>query len=167
MREALRDALEDSESLMIQVPSIPTDDNGTPCLQYHLVQQQMPCIKFTSKDILLKDNQQDRPLYYTWYIGFTCIERIQVDPGSALSIIAKRFLYFFCVLLSRLSMMTTTIYDFNAGSSHPLGKIRLRCQIRVLKSEVTCYVIDADTSYNLSLGRSWIHTNWIVTSTLH
>jgi len=30
-----------------------------------------------------------------------------------------------------------------------------------------CYIIDADTSYNLLLGRPWIHNNWIVPSTLH
>ena len=34
-----------------------------------------------------------------------------------------------------------------------VGKIKLKCQIGDLKSEVTCYVIDADTSYNLLLGR--------------
>ena len=32
---------------------------------------------------------------------------------------------------------------------------------------MTHYVIDADTSYNLLLGRPWIHANWIVPSTLH
>ena len=48
-----------------------------------------------------------------------------------------------------------------------MGKIKLRCQIRDLKSEVTCYIIDADTSYNLLLGRPWIHRNDIVPSTLH
>ena len=32
---------------------------------------------------------------------------------------------------------------------------------------MTCYVIDADTSYNLLLGRPWIHANWIVPSTLY
>ena len=30
-----------------------------------------------------------------------------------------------------------------------------------------CYVIDADTSYNMLLGQPWIHANWIVPSTLH
>ena len=30
-----------------------------------------------------------------------------------------------------------------------------------------CYVIDADTSYNLLLKRPWIHANWIVSFTLH
>jgi len=46
-------------------------------------------------------------------------------------------------------------------------QIRLQCQLRDLKTEVTCYVIGADTSYNLLLGRSWIHANLIVPSTLH
>src|SRR3954466_11222491 len=48
-----------------------------------------------------------------------------------------------------------------------MGKIKLRCQIGDLKTEVTVYVIDADTSYNLLLGRSWMHRNHIVPSTLH
>ena len=48
-----------------------------------------------------------------------------------------------------------------------MEKIKLKCQIGDLKSEVTCYVIDADTSYNLLLRRPWIHYNAIVTSTLH
>src|SRR5436189_2419927 len=49
-----------------------------------------------------------------------------------------------------------------------MGKIKLiRCQIGDLKTEVTVYVIDADTSYNLLLGRPWIHRNHIVPSTLH
>ena len=87
------------------------------------------------------------------YIGSTCIERVQVDPGSALSVIRKKLLYFLGILLNRLSATTTTIYGFNSGSSHPLGKIQLCCRIGDLKLEVTCYVIDADTSYNLLLGQ--------------
>jgi len=38
IREALRDELADSESFLAQVPSIPTDDNGAPYTQYHMVQ---------------------------------------------------------------------------------------------------------------------------------
>src|SRR5436190_7435052 len=48
-----------------------------------------------------------------------------------------------------------------------MGKSKLHCQIGDLKTEVTIYVIDADTSYNLLLGRPWIHRNHIVPSTLH
>ena len=67
MREALRDALVDSKSFLTQVPSIHTDDNEIPCPQCHLVQ--VTCITFTPEDMLLKDNQHDRSLYYTGYIG--------------------------------------------------------------------------------------------------
>jgi len=67
----------------------------------------------------------------------------------------------------RLSATQTTIYDFNTNGTHPMGKIKLRCQIGDLKSEVTCYVIDADTSYNLLLGRPWIHHNFTIPSTLY
>jgi len=63
----------------------------------------------------------------------------------------------------RLSATQTIIYSFNANGTHPMGKIKLGD----LRSEVMCYVIDTDTSYNLLLGRPWIHRNSIIPSTLH
>jgi len=66
-----------------------------------------------------------------------------------------------------LSATQAIIYDFNANGTRPMGKIKLKCQIGDLRSEVTCYVLDADTSYNVLLGRPWIHRNSIVPSTLH
>ena len=115
--------------------------------------QRVPSITFTDEDMLLKDNNHDRPLYHTGYIGSSRLERIQVDPGFALSIIPLRVMHFLGVPLHRLSTTTTTIFGFNSGSSRPLGKIRLWCHIGDLKSEMTCYVIDAETSYNMLLGR--------------
>src|SRR3954467_9630032 len=68
---------------------------------------------------------------------------------------------------SRFSGTNTVIAGFNANSSTPIGKIRLKCQIGDLKTEVTCYVINADTSYNLILGRPWLHRNGLIPSSLH
>ena len=111
--------------------------------------------------------KHNRPLYYTGYIGSSEVSHIQVDPGSALSTIPRRVMQHLEIPTHRLSATQTTIYDFNANGTCPMGKIKLRYQIGDLKSEMTCYVIDADTSYNLLLGRSWIHRNAIVQSTLH
>ena len=97
--------------------------------------------------------KHDRPLYYTGYIGSSEVDRIQVDPGSALSIMPRRVLQYLGIPAHRLSATQTTIFGFNANGTYPLGKIKLKCQIGDLKTEVTCYVIDADTSYNLLLGR--------------
>ena len=97
--------------------------------------------------------KHDRPLYFKGYIGSTEITRIQVDPGSALSIMPRRVMEHLSIPALRLSATDTNIFGFNANSTRQLGKIKLRCQIGDLKSEVTVYVIDANTSYNLLLGQ--------------
>ena len=89
-REALRDALANSKSFLMYMPEIPKDDAQSSCPECHHVQSKVPAITFTAEDMLLKDNKHDRPLYYTGYIDSTCIERVQVDPGSALSIIPQK-----------------------------------------------------------------------------
>ena len=75
--------------------------------------------------MLIKDNQYNRPVYYTRYIDSARVERIQVNLGYALRIIPRRLLHFLGILLSKLSTTTTTIYGFNVESSYLLGKVRL------------------------------------------
>ena len=95
----------------------------------------------------------DRPMCYIEYIESSEVSRIQVDSGSALSIMPHRVMQHLGIPTHRLSTTQTIIYDFNANSTCPMGKIKLRCQIGDLRSEVTCYVIDANTLYNLLSGR--------------
>jgi len=66
-----------------------------------------------------------------------------------------------------LNVTKIAIYGLNANGMRSMEIIKLRCQIGDLRSEVTYYVIDADTSYNLLLKQPWIHRNSIVPSTLH
>jgi len=80
------------------------------------------------------------------------MSRIQVDPGSALSTMSRRVMQHLEIPTHRLNATQTTFYSFNANGTRPMGKIKLKYQIGDLRSEVTCYVIDADTSYNLLLG---------------
>ena len=109
-KDALRDALANSESFLIHMPEAFEDDSQPLRPECHHVQPKMPAITFTAKNMLLKNNKHDRPLYYTGYLGSTCIERVQLDPGSVLSIIPKRLLYFLGIPLNRFSVTTTTIY---------------------------------------------------------
>ena len=63
-REALRDALANSESFLTCMPEIPNDDAQSPCPECHHVQSKVPAVTFTAEDMLLKDNKHDR-LYTT------------------------------------------------------------------------------------------------------
>ena len=84
-----------------------------------------------------------------------------------MSIMPRRVMQHLGIPTHQLSATRTTIYGFNANGTRPMGKIKLKCQIGDLRSEVTFYVIDADTSYNLLLGRPWVHRNSIVPSSLN
>src|SRR4051812_23538415 len=161
-REALRKALADAEVFVTQLPIGSAIDEphslNISCVPTDII--------FTPEDMQVQ-GRHARPLYFTGYIGSTEITRIQVDPGSALSIMPRRVTEHLSIPAHRLSATDTNIFGFNANSTRPMGKIKLRCQIGDLKTEVTVYFIDADTSYNLLLGRPWIHRNHIVPSTLH
>src|SRR3954467_2401469 len=161
-REALREALADAEVFVTQLPvgSIMEEPHS---LSISCV---LTDIVFTPEDMRVQ-GRHARPLYFTRYIGPTEITRIQVDLGPALSIMPRCVMERLSIPAHRLSATDTNIFGFNANSTRPMGKIKLRCQIGDLKSEVTVYVIDTDTSYNLLLGRPWIHKNHIVPSTLH
>lgn len=77
-------------------------------------------------------------------------------------------MHFLLIPVSRLSTTTnTTIFVVNANGGHPLEKIRLNCLNGDLKSKITCYVIHANTLYNLPLRRLCVHAKMVVLSTLH
>ena len=85
-RDVLREALADAEIFATQVPAICEEKDDNHC---NHTSKQFPCITFTPEDMKVK-GKHNRPLYYTGYIGSSEVSHIQVDPGSALSIMPRR-----------------------------------------------------------------------------
>ena len=81
-REALREALADAEVFMARILAEPQEEDEEDCLH---ASQYAPCITFTPDDMQVK-GKHDRPLYFIGYIRLSGVSHIQVDPGSALSI---------------------------------------------------------------------------------
>ena len=134
---------------MVRILAKSKEEDEENCLH---ASQHVPRITFTTNDMQVK-GKHDRPLYFTGYIRSSEVSRIQVDLGSALSIMPRRIMQHLGISTHRLSATQTIIYGFNANGTRPMGKIKLKCQIRDLRSKVTCYIIDANTLYNLLLGR--------------
>ncbi|KAL0453818.1 UNVERIFIED_CONTAM: hypothetical protein Slati_1359900 [Sesamum latifolium] len=57
------------------------------------------------------------------------------------------------------------IQDFNQGGQRAVGIIRLQLTMEDMVSTALLHVIDAKTSYNMLLGRPWLHENIVVPST--
>ena len=85
-REALREALADAEVFMAQIPAGPQEKDEE---DYLHTSQHAPCITFMPDDMKVK-GKHDRPLYFIGYIESSEVSRIQVDSGSALSIMPRR-----------------------------------------------------------------------------
>ncbi|KAK4389855.1 hypothetical protein Sango_2322500 [Sesamum angolense] len=66
-----------------------------------------------------------------------------------------------------LSNSRLMIQDFNQGGQRTVGIIRMQLTMEDMVSSALFHVINAKTSYNMLLGRPWLHENAVVPSTWH
>ncbi|KAL0302645.1 UNVERIFIED_CONTAM: hypothetical protein Sangu_3087800 [Sesamum angustifolium] len=59
------------------------------------------------------------------------------------------------------------IQGFNQGGQRAVGIIRMQLTMEDMVLSTLFHVIDAKTSYNMLLGRPWLHENAVVPSTWH
>jgi hypothetical protein len=124
-------------------------------------------INFTDDDLLIGTADHNRPLYITENCGGQKIDRILVDAGSSINIMPLKTLKIITLDVKNLSDEKVIIHDFNQNSQKALGAIILNLQCGSLKAPTKFYVIDAETSYRVLLGRPWLHSNQVIPSILH
>ncbi|XP_020410515.1 uncharacterized protein LOC109946596 [Prunus persica] len=124
-------------------------------------------ITFTDEDLLLGSKPHNRPFFVSGYVREQKLSRMLVDGGSAVNIMPKSTMIKLGITVNKLSRSRLMIQGFNQGGQRAMGMIRIELVIGDLKSNTLFHVIDAKTSYNLLLGRPWVHENGIVPSTLH
>ncbi|KAM1084838.1 hypothetical protein TB2_022687 [Malus domestica] len=124
-------------------------------------------INFTDEDLLLGSKPHNRPLFVSGYVREHKVNRMLVDDGSAINIMPKSTMATIGIKVNELSLSRLLIQGFNQGGQRTMGMIRVEMTIGELKSSTIFHVIDARTSYDLLLGRPWIHANGVVPSTFH
>ncbi|CAL8168343.1 unnamed protein product [Prunus armeniaca] len=124
-------------------------------------------ITFTDEDLLLGSKPHNRPFFMSGYVREQKLSRMLVDGGSAVNVMPKSTMMKLGITMDELSRSRLMIPGFNQGGQRAMGIIRIELVIGDLKSNTLFHVIDAKTSYNLLLGRPWVHENGIVPSTLH
>ncbi|KAG9458163.1 hypothetical protein H6P81_002671 [Aristolochia fimbriata] len=124
-------------------------------------------ISFNESDMLLGERFHNRPLFVSGAIKDRWINRILLDSGSTVNILPIQTLKNVGLVANDLQASSLMIQGFNQEGQRALGTIRLELQIGDMTSHVLFHVIDARTSYNILLGRPWLHNNKVVPSTLH
>ncbi|GKU96143.1 hypothetical protein SLEP1_g9414 [Rubroshorea leprosula] len=90
-----------------------------------------------------------------------------VDTGSSFNLIPLSTIIATRIPQRRLVKSPLSIVGSGNSSEHALGYIQLELKVDVIQSQTTFYVIDAEVSYHILLGRPCLHQHKIVPSTYH
>nr|XP_027083559.1 uncharacterized protein LOC113705849 [Coffea arabica] len=124
-------------------------------------------IIFYDDDLTVEFKTHNRPLFVSAYVREQKMNRILINGGSAVNIMSVRAMKELGISNDELSQSRLMIQGFNQGGQRAIGLIRLELLIGELSSSALFHVIEAKTSYNMLLGRPWIHENEIIPSILH
>ncbi|KAH7844531.1 hypothetical protein Vadar_029054 [Vaccinium darrowii] len=122
-------------------------------------------VLFEKPDPLM--TQHLRPLYIQGHLDGIPVNRILVDNGSAANLMP----HFMLVKLGKgdqdLLPSSASISDFAGGITTAQGIIIMNLQVGTKTLTTPFFVVNSRSSYNLLLGRDWIHVCMAVPSTLH
>ncbi|KAH7856803.1 hypothetical protein Vadar_005701 [Vaccinium darrowii] len=122
-------------------------------------------VLFEKPDPLM--TQHLRPLYIQGHLDGIPVNRILVDNGSAANLMPR----FMLVKLGKedqdLLPSSASISDFAGGITTAQGIIIMNLQVGTKTLTTPFFVVNSRSSYNLLLGRDWIHVCMAVPSTLH
>ncbi|KAI3453522.1 hypothetical protein Pfo_010185 [Paulownia fortunei] len=124
-------------------------------------------VTFTDENLLLGSKTHNRLLFVTGYTREQKMNRILIDGGFAVNILPLRMLKELGISIDELANSHLMIQGFNQGGQRAIGTIRLKLLMDDMASTVLFHVIDAKTSYNMLLGRPWLHENGVIPSTWH
>ena len=124
-------------------------------------------ITFSEEDRTISLTDHNRPLMVTGLIRDIEVRRCMLDDGSAVNIMSLKTLQQLGFRQTALRPSAMVIQGFNQDGQRVLGSITVMLEIEELSTKVTCQVIDAMTTYNILLGRPWLHQYGIIPSTYH
>ncbi|KAF2531150.1 hypothetical protein F2Q70_00029709 [Brassica cretica] len=95
------------------------------------------------------------------------VKRILVDNGSSGNIIFQAAYKDLGLEESALTRRITPVIGFNGEVKQTAGEVTLPVYAEGVNMSTKFLVVDCDSSYNMILGRAWIHGMGGVPSTLH
>nr|XP_017250644.1 PREDICTED: uncharacterized protein LOC108221266 [Daucus carota subsp. sativus] len=114
----------------------------------------------------VQEPQQDG-LVISLQIGNCLIKRVMVDNGSAANIMTRNTLQEMGLADSDMIKQSTTLVGFSGETKRTMGEITLPTYAQGLNMLTKFLIIDCEITYNVIMGRPWIHDLKAVPSTFH
>ncbi|XP_010677959.1 uncharacterized protein LOC104893542 [Beta vulgaris subsp. vulgaris] len=95
------------------------------------------------------------------------LKRVLVDNGSSANILMCGALEDMGIDERDVIRKSTILFGFSGESKHTMGEVMLPTFAKGVNMPTKFYVIDCPSSYNVILGRPWIHSMKVVPSSFH
>ena len=110
---------------------------------------------------------QDDALVVTLRISGYDVKRVMIDQGSAVEIMYPDLFKGLNLKPKNLTAYNSPLVSFEGKMVIPKGQIRLPVQTGSDVVEVDFIVVDAFSPYTAIIGKPWLYTLRVVSSTLH
>ncbi|XP_074277423.1 uncharacterized protein LOC141601061 [Silene latifolia] len=127
----------------------------------------LPAISFDEADIPDEAEHHHDALIITLCIGNCLVKKILVDTGSSVNLIMLETLKNMGFREKDLVQKAVHLVGFSRETKQSLGEIVIPTFAGGMNKQVRYLVIDGPSTYNVILGRPWIHEMKAVPSTYH
>ena len=95
------------------------------------------------------------------------VNRVLVDNGVAVNILPTSMLRKLLKTKNELIVTDISVSGFAGGATKMKRVIPIEVKVGSKIATVAFFVVNTNSAYNVLLGRDWIHSNWVVPSSLH
>lgn len=124
-------------------------------------------LTFSDKELSPEGSTHNKPLY----ISVECREKwesvVLVDIGLAINVCPSRTAYAIGLKPANFVPITQVIRAYENTSREVMGTVQVRVQVGPAEQEGEFHVLDVPATFNLLLGRPWLHHVKVASSTLH
>ncbi|XP_070026441.1 uncharacterized protein [Nicotiana sylvestris] len=124
-------------------------------------------ITFSDNELPMEGTEHNWALYLTVKCEDSVVSRVLVDNGSSANICPLSTLQKLKIGTERIHLNSVCVRGFDGGGKDFVGDIMLELSIGPVEFTIELQVLDVAVSYNLLLGRPWIHAVKAVPSSLH
>jgi len=124
-------------------------------------------ITFSDDELPIEGTEHNRALYLTVKCEDFVVSRVLVDNGSGANICPLSTLQKLKIGTEMIHTNNVCVRGFDGGGKDFVSDIMLKLSIGPVEFTMEFQVLDVTVSYNLLLGRSWIHAAKAIPSSLH
>ncbi|XP_070013056.1 uncharacterized protein [Nicotiana sylvestris] len=127
----------------------------------------VPGVTFSDDKLPMEGTEHNKALYLTVKCEGSMVSWALIDNGSSANICTLSTLNKLKIDEDRIRKNNICVRRFDGGGTNTVGDIVLELTIGPVEFMMEFQVLDAAVSYNLLLGRPWIHAAKAMPSTLH